>query len=102
MVFMLASGRTQDDQASPPEITLFWAGSEFWLLRRGLGMIRGETLGLVRFADMTNHEFLQHYGLMEAQRNDENALMKAAANQPVSIAMDAGGKDLQLYSEANF
>jgi len=34
--------------------------------------------------------------------NDENALMKAVANQPVSIAMDAGGKDLQFYSEASF
>ncbi|KAJ6903854.1 hypothetical protein NC651_021124 [Populus alba x Populus x berolinensis] len=34
--------------------------------------------------------------------NDENALMKAAANQPVAIAMDAGGKDLQFYSEGVF
>lgn len=31
--------------------------------------------------------------------NDEDALMKAVANQPVSIAMDAGGSDLQFYSE---
>lgn len=34
--------------------------------------------------------------------NDENALMKAVANQPVAIAMDAGGKDLQFYSEGVF
>ena len=33
---------------------------------------------------------------------NENALMKAVANQPVAIAMDAGGKDLQFYSEASF
>lgn len=30
---------------------------------------------------------------------DEKALMKAVANQPVSIAIDASGKDFQLYSE---
>ncbi|KAE8724533.1 Vignain [Hibiscus syriacus] len=33
---------------------------------------------------------------------DENALMKAVANQPVSIALDAGGKDFQFYSEGVF
>ncbi|XP_059442479.1 vignain [Corylus avellana] len=31
--------------------------------------------------------------------NDENALLKAAANQPVSVAIDAGGSDFQFYSE---
>lgn len=31
--------------------------------------------------------------------NDESALMKAVANQPVSVAIDAGGKDFQFYSE---
>lgn len=30
---------------------------------------------------------------------DENALMKAVANQPVAVAIDAGGKDFQFYSE---
>ncbi|KAL9166313.1 hypothetical protein ABFS82_05G021700 [Erythranthe guttata] len=34
--------------------------------------------------------------------NNENALMKAVANQPVSIAMDAGGSSLQFYSEGVF
>ncbi|MBA0805525.1 hypothetical protein Gohar_005034 [Gossypium harknessii] len=33
---------------------------------------------------------------------DEKALMKAVANQPVSIAIDAGGTDLQFYSEGFF
>lgn len=33
--------------------------------------------------------------------NDENALMKAVANQPVSVALDAGGKDFQFYSEVS-
>ncbi|NP_001304248.1 vignain precursor [Vigna radiata] len=31
--------------------------------------------------------------------NDENALLKAVANQPVSVAIDAGGSDFQFYSE---
>ncbi|KAA8533238.1 hypothetical protein F0562_033229 [Nyssa sinensis] len=34
--------------------------------------------------------------------NDENALMKAVANQPVSVAIDAGGSSLQFYSEGVF
>lgn len=33
--------------------------------------------------------------------NDENALLKAAANQPVSVAIDAGGSDFQFYSEVH-
>lgn len=33
--------------------------------------------------------------------NNENALLKAAANQPVSVAIDAGGSDFQFYSEVN-
>lgn len=31
--------------------------------------------------------------------SDENALMKAVANQPVAVAIDAGGKDFQFYLE---
>lgn len=31
--------------------------------------------------------------------NDEKALMKAVANQPVSVAIDASGSDMQFYSE---
>ncbi|KAL2547081.1 KDEL-tailed cysteine endopeptidase CEP1 [Forsythia ovata] len=34
--------------------------------------------------------------------NNENDLMKAVANQPVSVAIDAGGSDLQFYSEGVF
>ncbi|XAR64468.1 Chymopapain [Bertholletia excelsa] len=34
--------------------------------------------------------------------NDENALMKAVANQPVSVAIDAIGSDMQFYSEGVF
>lgn len=38
-------------------------------------------------------------GYENVPENDEDALMKAVANQPVSVAMDAGGSDLQFYSE---
>ena len=33
--------------------------------------------------------------------NDEDALLKAAANQPLAVAIDAGGSDFQFYSEVN-
>ncbi|KAK9117391.1 hypothetical protein Sjap_016338 [Stephania japonica] len=38
-------------------------------------------------------------GHEDVPANDENALMKAVANQPVSVAIDAGGSDFQFYSE---
>ncbi|CAK9186676.1 unnamed protein product [Ilex paraguariensis] len=34
--------------------------------------------------------------------NDENALMKAVVNQPVSVAINAGDSDMQFYSEGVF
>uniref|UniRef100_A0A2N9FIH2 Vignain n=1 Tax=Fagus sylvatica TaxID=28930 RepID=A0A2N9FIH2_FAGSY len=34
--------------------------------------------------------------------NDEDALLKAVANQPISVAIDAGGSDFQFYSEGVF
>lgn len=34
--------------------------------------------------------------------NDEDALLKEVANQPVSIAIDAGGSDFQFYSKGVF
>ncbi|GAV62544.1 Peptidase_C1 domain-containing protein/Inhibitor_I29 domain-containing protein, partial [Cephalotus follicularis] len=34
--------------------------------------------------------------------NNEDALLKAAANQPVSVAIDAEGSDFQFYSEGVF
>ncbi|KAK9734036.1 hypothetical protein RND81_04G110200 [Saponaria officinalis] len=34
--------------------------------------------------------------------SNEDALLKAVANQPVSVAIDAGGQDMQFYSEGVF
>ncbi|KAF7838225.1 vignain [Senna tora] len=34
--------------------------------------------------------------------NDEDSLLKAVANQPVSVAIDAAGSDFQFYSEGVF
>ncbi|XP_057508233.1 vignain-like [Actinidia eriantha] len=41
-------------------------------------------------------------GYESVPENDEKALMKAVANQPVSVAIDAGGSDLQFYAEGVF
>ncbi|XP_027123852.1 vignain-like [Coffea arabica] len=41
-------------------------------------------------------------GYEDVPPNDEDALLKAAANQPVSVAIDAGGSDFQFYSEGVF
>uniref|UniRef100_A0A7N0TPA8 Uncharacterized protein n=1 Tax=Kalanchoe fedtschenkoi TaxID=63787 RepID=A0A7N0TPA8_KALFE len=41
-------------------------------------------------------------GYENVPANDENALMKAVANQPVSVVIDAGGRDFQFYSSGVF
>lgn len=33
---------------------------------------------------------------------DESALKKAVANQPISVAIEAGGRDFQLYESVSF
>lgn len=38
-------------------------------------------------------------GHEDVPANDEDALLKAVANQPVSVAIDAGSSDFQFYSE---
>lgn len=48
-----------------------------------------------------NAPMVQIDGYENVPQNDENALMKAVANQPVSVAIDAGGKVFQFYSEAS-
>ncbi|KAM2334079.1 hypothetical protein ACFXTH_011674 [Malus domestica] len=48
---------------------------------------------------MMNSPLVQIDGYENVPENDENALMKAVANQPVSVALDAGGTDFQFYAE---
>lgn len=43
-----------------------------------------------------------NYGYENILENDEQTLIKAVANQPVSASIDAGGKEFQLYSEVPF
>ncbi|GMJ12843.1 esponsive to dehydration 21B [Hibiscus trionum] len=40
-------------------------------------------------------------GYEDVPENDENSLKKAVANQPVSVAIEAGGRDFQLYQSVN-
>lgn len=41
-------------------------------------------------------------GYEDVPTNDEKALMKAVANQPVSVAIEAGGRAFQLYDSGVF
>ncbi|KAF9591097.1 hypothetical protein IFM89_001441 [Coptis chinensis] len=45
-------------------------------------------------ANITGHE--------DVPANDEKALLKAVANQPIAVAIDAGGSDFQFYSSGVF
>jgi len=36
-------------------------------------------------------------GYEDVPANDEKSLMKAVAKQPVSVAIEAGGREFQLY-----
>jgi KDEL-tailed cysteine endopeptidase len=38
-------------------------------------------------------------GYEDVPANNEDALQKAVANQPVAVAIDASGQDFQFYSE---
>ncbi|KAM1067390.1 senescence-specific cysteine protease SAG39-like [Malus sylvestris] len=41
-------------------------------------------------------------GYEDVPANSEEALLKAVANQPISVAIDAGGSDFQFYSSGVF
>ncbi|XP_021746603.1 vignain-like [Chenopodium quinoa] len=50
----------------------------------------------------TNTPVVKIDGYEVVPENNEDALTKAVANQPVSVAIDASGSDMQLYSEGVF
>lgn len=41
-------------------------------------------------------------GYEDVPQNDEKSLKKAVAHQPVSVAIEAGGRAFQLYESVNF
>jgi len=41
-------------------------------------------------------------GYEDVNTYDELALKKAVANQPVSVAVEGGGREFQLYSSVSF
>ncbi|KAI4319052.1 hypothetical protein MLD38_032700 [Melastoma candidum] len=52
--------------------------------------------------EKSNHPVISIDGHETVPANDENALLKAVSQQPVSVAIDAGGSDMQFYSEGVF
>ncbi|KAL2510281.1 KDEL-tailed cysteine endopeptidase CEP1 [Forsythia ovata] len=53
-------------------------------------------------SDKMNSPAVMIDGHENVPENNESALMKAVANQPVSVAIDAGSSDMQFYSEGVF
>lgn len=49
-----------------------------------------------------SHSAVSIDGYEDVPSNDEDALLKAVANQPVSVAIEAGGSDFQFYHEGVF
>lgn len=40
-------------------------------------------------------------GFEDVPENDEKSLQKAVAHQPVSVAIEAGGREFQFYKSVN-
>lgn len=53
----------------------------------------------VYFALQMNAPVVKIDGHENVPENNEYALAQAVANQPVSVAIDAGGSDMQFYRE---
>ncbi|XP_077252081.1 vignain-like [Tasmannia lanceolata] len=53
-------------------------------------------------ASKENSHVVMIDGHENVPENDEDALIKAVANQPVAVAIDASGTDFQFYSEGVF
>ena len=53
------------------------------------------------FSLQKNARVISIDGFEDVPENDENSLKKAVANQPVSVAIEAGGRAFQLYQSVN-
>ena len=53
------------------------------------------------FSSQKNARVVSIDGFEDVPENDENSLKKAVANQPVSVAIEAGGRAFQLYQSVN-
>jgi hypothetical protein len=58
---------------------------------------------LVRFISylQRNAKVVSIDGFEDVPENDEKSLQKAVAHQPVSVAIEAGGREFQLYHSVN-
>jgi Papain family cysteine protease len=54
-----------------------------------------------RFYGQKNSKVVSIDGYKDVPQNDEKALKKAVAHQPVSVAIEAGGREFQLYSSVS-
>lgn len=52
---------------------------------------------MIRLSLQKNAKVVSIDGYEDVPQNDEKSLQKAVANQPVSVAIEAGGRAFQLY-----
>lgn len=52
-------------------------------------------------SEQKNSKVVSIEGYKDVPQNDEKALKKAVAQQPVSVAIEAGGREFQLYSSVS-
>lgn len=56
---------------------------------------------LVHWSLQRNAKVVSIDGYEDVPKNDEKSLQKAVAHQPVSVAIEAGGREFQLYKSVN-
>jgi hypothetical protein len=56
---------------------------------------------LVHWSLQKNAKVVSIDGYEDVPKNDEKSLQKAVAHQPVSVAIEAGGREFQLYKSVN-
>lgn len=54
------------------------------------------------FCQQKNAKVVTIEGYEDVPENDEGSLKKAVASQPVSVAIEAGGRAFQLYQSVIF